>query len=116
MAVTGRDRKQSHKMIENAFDSVDHGEKTHRLLWDKHQFPGAGQRPIWVVTIDEAIEFLDCLPDRHTNEVKAYIRTQFLRVTGGDPTLHDEIDRNAGSTGTIQQLAREAVGIAGTTD
>eukprot|EP00961_Rhodomonas_salina_P273853 3699863-Rhodomonas_salina.1 len=94
MAITEKDRKQSLKMLENAFKSRDHGEKAHRLLWDKHKFPGAGQRLTYVLNIDEAIEFLDCLPDRYTNDMKAYIREQFLRVTGGDPTLHDEIDRN----------------------
>eukprot|EP00961_Rhodomonas_salina_P158107 2128429-Rhodomonas_salina.1 len=108
MVLLGCTRAQANNMMNNALVSVDHGEKAHRLLHTKFQFPGRGQHPTWVVTIDEALEFLDCLPDCYTDDIKAYIRTQFLRVTGGDPTLHDEIDLNAKSTGVIQQIAREA--------
>eukprot|EP00961_Rhodomonas_salina_P246154 3326004-Rhodomonas_salina.2 len=113
MALTGRDRKQSHKMIENALKNTEHGEKAQRLLWDKHQFPGAGQRLTYMLTIDEALEFLDCLPDRYTDDVNAYIRTQFLLVTKGDASLHDEIDRNAQRKGVLPTLAREALGLKG---
>eukprot|EP00961_Rhodomonas_salina_P143885 1936487-Rhodomonas_salina.1 len=59
MAITKRTRVQCNTMIYDARNSVDHGEKARRLLWDKHKFAGMGQRAIYVVTIDEAIEFLD---------------------------------------------------------
>eukprot|EP00961_Rhodomonas_salina_P144997 1951781-Rhodomonas_salina.1 len=78
MAVTGRSRAQCSVMINDSFKNVDNGEKVKRLLWDKHQFPGMGQRPTYVLTADEAIEFIDFLPTRHTDDVRAYIRKQFL--------------------------------------
>eukprot|EP00961_Rhodomonas_salina_P063900 858771-Rhodomonas_salina.2 len=70
IAVTGCDRKQCHKMIENTLKRVNHSEKAHQFLWDKHKFPGMGQRPTYVLTINEAISFTDCLPARHTEDVK----------------------------------------------
>eukprot|EP00961_Rhodomonas_salina_P005425 73281-Rhodomonas_salina.1 len=104
MVLLGCTRAQANNMMNNALSSVDHGEKAHWLLHTRFQFPGRGQHTTWVVTIDEAIKFLDCLPDCHTDDVKAHIRTQFLCVTGGNPTLHDEIDRNGQNNGAIQQL------------
>eukprot|EP00961_Rhodomonas_salina_P107822 1451907-Rhodomonas_salina.1 len=74
MAVTGCTRQQCNSMINNALHSVDHNNKAKRLLWDKHQFPGRGQHPTFVMTVDEAIEFIDCLPTRHTDDIKEYIR------------------------------------------
>eukprot|EP00961_Rhodomonas_salina_P099233 1334537-Rhodomonas_salina.1 len=70
VAVTGRSKGQCNVMIQNSLSSVDHGEKARRVLWDKHQFTGMGQRPTYVFTVDEAMEFMDCLPGRYTNDVK----------------------------------------------
>eukprot|EP00961_Rhodomonas_salina_P092780 1248595-Rhodomonas_salina.1 len=78
MAVTGCTRPQCNSMIHNALNSVEHNNKAKRLLWDKHQFPGRGQHPTFVLTVDEAIDFIDCLPTRHTEDIKAHIRKQFL--------------------------------------
>eukprot|EP00961_Rhodomonas_salina_P048136 646502-Rhodomonas_salina.1 len=91
MAVTGCDRKQCHKMIENAFKSVDHSKKAHQFLWDKHKFAGPGQRPTYVLTINEAIGFIDCIPTRHTEDVKQYIRKQFVDTTETQQTFLTEL-------------------------
>eukprot|EP00961_Rhodomonas_salina_P169332 2281512-Rhodomonas_salina.1 len=55
MAMTERSRAQCNTMICDTLRSVDHGEGARRILWDKHQFPGAGQRQTYVLNIDEAI-------------------------------------------------------------
>jgi hypothetical protein len=111
MAVTGQVRVNATMMITNAIKSEQNATKANRLLHERHKFPGRGQQDIWIVNIDEAIEFLDCLPDKHTDDVKRYIRNQFFRVMGGDPSLHEEINRNAQSNGVVQQAAREIVGL-----
>lgn len=81
------------------------------LLWDKQQLPWKGQCPKYVLTIDEAVEFLNCLPDSYTNNVKAYIQLQFLCVTGGDAMLHDEINSNEQSNRAGAALASQAIGV-----
>eukprot|EP00961_Rhodomonas_salina_P166672 2246171-Rhodomonas_salina.1 len=43
MAMTGRTKAQCNSMIYDSLRSADHGEKARRILWDKHQFRGAGQ-------------------------------------------------------------------------
>ena len=111
MAITGRSRHDSATMICDSLKSVVNGEKAKKLLWDKHQFPGSGQREIYVVTIKEATSFLQCLPNKHTQDVLDYIDGQFFRVTVGDPSLHEEIDRNAKRKHVFACAMRESLDV-----
>ena len=110
MAITCRSRHNSTNMIHDSLKSAVNGEKAKKLLWDKHKFPGPGQREIYVVTIKEATSFLQCLPNKYTQDLLDYIENQFFRVTGGDPSLHEEIENNSLSNHPINQAARDAVG------
>ena len=110
MAITGLSRDDSNDLIYNSFRSTSHSEKVNKLVWDKHKFPGSGQREIYVVTIKEATSFLQCLPNKYTQDLLDYIENQFFRVTGGDPSLHEEIENNSLSNHPINQAARDAVG------
>jgi hypothetical protein len=98
-------------MLRNAQLNEHHGELAKSVLHAKHKFPGKGQKDTYVFDIEEAIIFLDCLPHRHTGDIKQHIRTQFLRVTAGDPSLHAEVERNAQSGGFLQQAAREVLDV-----
>ena len=111
MAITCRSRHDSANLVCNSLKSAVNGEKAKKLLWDKHQFPGSGQREIYVVTIKEATSYLQCLPHKYTQDVLDYIENQFFRVTGGDPSLHEEIQNNSESNHPINQAARETVGL-----
>lgn len=109
MAICKCDREQAQVMVKNALKSVNHGEKARRLLVERFKFPGLNQRPTLVVTLDEALQFIDCLPDKHTEEVKAYIRLQFSRYVCGEETMHEELDENAEHTDIFTEMARESV-------
>ena len=111
MAITCRSRHDSYNLVCNSLKSVVNGEKANKLVWDKHKFPGSGQRDTWVVTIKEATSYLQCLPHKYTQDVLDYIENQFFRVTGGDPSLHVEIENNSQSNHPIAQAARHATGV-----
>ena len=108
-SVTGKDTKRANVMINDSRNNVHTREKSSRLLHTKHKFPGQGQKNTYVVNIDEAIEYMDCLPNKHTDDIKQQIRKILLRVFAGDQSLHDEIDRNAQDTGVVTGLAKEFV-------
>ena len=76
MAITGLSRDDSNDLIYNSFRSTSHSEKVNKLVWDKHKFPGSGQREIYVVTIKEATSYLQCLPHKYTQDVLDYIEKQ----------------------------------------
>ena len=111
MAITCRSRHDSYNLVCTSLKSAVNGEKAKKLLWDKHQFPGSGQREIYVVTIKEATSFLRCLPHKYTQDVLDYIDGQFFRVTVGDPSLHEEIDRNAKRKHVFACAMRESLDV-----
>ncbi len=113
MAVCKCSRDKAAVMLHNAQTNKDHAELAKSVLHEdsKYKFPGRGQRAVYVFNIEEAIIFLDCLPHRHTGDIKQYIRNQFLRLTGGDLSLVPEIVQNAQSNGFVQQAAREVLNL-----
>ena len=74
----------------------------------KHQFPGAGNRPVDVITMRGAMQLLIMMP---MAPVAIMLRGKLVdtmcRVMAGDVTLIPEIQRNAASNGPMQQAARE---------
>ena len=83
-----------------------------KLLSRKHQFPGAGQRPIAVITFSEAIKLLCYLPRMHTGAMMDYVVDTFTRLVAGDARLLQELTHNAQSDGLAQTAARNELGVA----
>ena len=74
----------------------------------KHQFPGAGSRPVDVITMRGAMQLLVMLPLAPTAIlIRGLLVDTMCRVVAGDLTLIPEIQRNAASNGPMQQAARE---------
>ena len=74
----------------------------------KHQFPGAGNRPVDVITMRGAMQLLVMMPMAPVAIViRGRIVDTMCRVMAGDVTLIAEIQRNAASNGPMQQAARE---------
>ena len=110
-SITDKNTKQANVMIKNALTSAQNGEKANRLLHTTHKFTGQGGKEAWVVTIKEATSYLQCLPHKYTLGVLDYIEDQFFRVTVGDPSLHEEIDRNAKRKHVFACAMRESLDV-----
>ena len=72
------------------------------------QFKGKGQKPMPVVTFDQAITILTMLPGPTAKAIRDQIHKMGRRVLAGDQRMHDVIDANAASTSDIHVMARAA--------
>jgi hypothetical protein len=71
-----------------------------------HQFPGTGQKRIYIMCLSECAELLMMLPGRKALEFRHHAAHLLTRVFAGDPTLHDVITANGLSDGAVNQFAR----------
>jgi hypothetical protein len=91
MTATGQDNKHASTTIINL--------KKDNLVFFKnieyYQFPGPGQRQIYVLDAAEAIELLMMLPGKKARAFRRESAGLLTRLFSGDPTLHNLLDKNA---------------------
>jgi hypothetical protein len=68
------------------------------------QFPGSGERPTPVCTIEKMIEIINVLPGERAARFRSAGAKILIRVLGGDPILIDEIRDNAAKMEVLCQV------------
>jgi hypothetical protein len=109
MVVTGQNSNVSAKTLKRM-------EEDDTPFWcdlEKFQFPGAGQRPIYVLCSEEAIGLLMMLPGKKAKAFRKESVVLLNRLFAGDPTLHDLIVKNGLSDGIMNQFARTTLASKG---
>eukprot|EP00960_Hanusia_phi_P010603 310983-Hanusia_phi.AAC.3 len=73
------------------------------------KFPGRGQRDTPICTLDTILIIMQHLPGAVAAKNREKTAETMRRYFAGDPTLHDEIDRNATSSDPVCRIARASM-------
>lgn len=90
-AVTGKNNRDSSGVIRNLQKQIP-GFFTNI---EQHQFPGAGQKMIYVLCASEAIELLMMLPGNRAKAFRRECTGLLTQLFSGDPDLVNVLARNA---------------------
>lgn len=73
------------------------------------KFKGRGQNATPVTDLKTILNIIQRLPGKMAMNYRSKMSSIFIRVMGGDETLHEQIDANAASSSGIAQLFQRAV-------
>jgi len=104
VAVTGKSREDSAKVLRDLKDEVFQQEK----FFCRH-LSTSGGHPTKLVSFKDAIELVMVLPGKVAKETRAQFAKIIQRYMAGDESMHAELESNAESGSPIAQLARASL-------
>lgn len=104
MGLTGKNSKQASDYLNHLGDDVQDELSEYRC---KFQFDGDRQQMIDVYNMEGVLVLLGFLGGKVPRDLRFQIRQLVLRYFAGDQTLHSEINNNAASSNTVNEMARE---------
>jgi hypothetical protein len=111
-AFTGESDDSVSQMISRARSGKKGGDiqtLANELLHKKSAFKCTRGIKVWVVNIDEAFQFLRCIPHTHTKDLLDSQQRTFMRVLAGDQTVKRIIDACGAATGPMSSLLKQKV-------
>lgn len=113
MAVTGQSNKTASKTVSRL--ATSHQEEV-TANCRTFKFKGPGQQDTTLITISGALKLIMALPGINAREMRTKFASVLQRYFAGDPGLVGELAHNNASSGSINALAREDLGVEQVTD